>query len=124
MKLIPFTPKDGEVILPYLSKMIEMEDLKITLDPFTYKSGIVEDKNKVIAVGILRLINEWKLIVNPKSSNYQIAKAIKLLTEQALKESSTEIHAIIDKGGEKYIELLKRHFNFREPEGSFLRMEK
>ncbi len=112
---------DSEGISDYLS------------DPFTFTTGIVfadnnkNDKNneKIIAVGILRVVNELKVSFKSEISNISKAMALKLL----LKEINKRMHcnegiALITNGGNYYVDILKNHFDFQEDPGIFLRLER
>lgn len=118
------TEKDFKALLPF-----DDEGIALYLnDPFTQISGIIrEDNDEVVAVGILRMINEWKLIVNPLASHFEVSKAIKELSKQGmtycLAHGSNEIYARITKGGDHYTKLLKKHFGFKEANGILLKLE-
>lgn len=93
---------------------IDKEGLSVYLkDPFTTKIGIVtDDKDEIIAVGFLRIVNEAKIIVNDKKCHFEIAKAIKELFNKTIDEvsehGSNEIISIITQGGEHYIKILEK----------------
>ncbi|MEX0596830.1 MAG: hypothetical protein WD512_10040 [Candidatus Paceibacterota bacterium] len=101
--------------------------LDYTEDKFTLIQGIVKQEDEVIALGIGRIVNEFKISINPKFSNFQVAKAIKTLFEEAMdwakKFGSNEILVIITKGGENYENLLIKHFGFEKVSGTPLRGE-
>ena len=107
-------PFDSERLLPYLD------------DPFTTLAGIIED-DRPIAVGIVRLVNEFKIIVNPDISAFKKAKAINALMRAAIYNTSqhgaNEIYALITQGGEHYQELLSKHFEFYTPAGTLMKKE-
>jgi len=110
---------DGEGISNYLN------------DPFTFTTGIVtasfkeKEENQIVAIGILRVVNELKITIRPEISNINKAMAITLLLKEVNKNMQcNEAIALITAGGDHYINILKDHFKFREESGVMLRLER
>ena len=104
---------DGEGIHTYLN------------DPFTFATGIVHSNDKIVAAGILRVVNELKIIIKPEISNVHKAMAITLLLKEVNKNMQcNEAIALITDGGDYYINILKDRFKFREESGVMLRLER
>lgn len=103
---------DNEYLLQYLK------------DPFTFDVGIARDGN-ILGIGIIRVINEFKMLLNPNMTNFRKAKVIKMLLEEASKRSQcNEIIVEISKGGFHYEQLLVDHFDFQPTYGRVFRLEK
>jgi hypothetical protein len=100
--------------------------LKFFNDPFTFNIGITFDNNnKIIGAGIIRVVNEFKMFIDPELSNIKKAAIIKILLDNAenLKQCNETI-VEISKGGDHYIDLLVKHYDFYETSGQVLRLEK
>lgn len=105
-----------------LEKIISIDNENISSylrDPFTQVNGVVSnDDGEIIAVGLIRIVNEWKVIINKDISKFEVAKAIRELGKQAMiignQKGSNEVYAIITQGEDNYKELLKKHFGFKE----------
>jgi len=95
-------------------------------DSFTFNKGIlISDKGLVIGAGVLRVLNEFKMTLDPTLSDYQKAKAIKMLMKVALEKSQcNEILLKITKDIPKFSSLLMTHYNFEITPGLTLRLEK
>lgn len=94
-------------------------------DPFTFNIGIVKYNGKVVGFGIIRVVNEFKLALDPKISNITKARAIKRLLNSAIELAQcNEIIASITNGGEHYVNLLEKHFRFYRDSGVLTRLEK
>lgn len=96
-------------------------------DKFTFISGVVRNETDIVVLGIGRVVNEFKIVINPKYSNLQVAKAIKTLFNEAINwakcSGSNETIVIITKGGDKYQEFLSKHFGFEKIDGTPMRLE-
>ncbi len=96
-------------------------------DKFTFISGVVRNETDIIVLGVGRVVNEFKIVVNPKYSKFQIAKAISTLFREAnhwaKHGGSNETIVIITKGNKPYIKLLNRHFGFEEIDGTPMKLE-
>jgi len=103
---------DKEHIHPYI------------FDPFTFNTGILlADNSQVVGFGIIRVVNEIKLVLNPNLSNFNKARAIKLLLDNGIPLCQcNEIIAYITQGGNHYEGLLKKHYNFEYEPGTLLRL--
>lgn len=110
-------------------KKIDKEGVSSYLnDPYTFTTGIVystiNDKDEIVAAGIIRVVNELKVILKPELSDILKAKALKLLLDTSTSMMQcNEAVAIITQGGDHYVNILKDHFNFFEEPGTFLRLE-
>lgn len=94
-------------------------------DPFTFTVGVVHSDTDTVAVGIIRVVSEYKIIVNPTASNIHKAAAIKQLFIEAIHRTKcNEVLVIITKGGQEYEELLSKHFGFEKINGTPMRLEK
>ena len=94
-------------------------------DPFTFTTGIVTSGDKIIAAGIIRVINELKVVIRPEISNIHKVKVLKLLLRESNKRiQCNEAIALITDGGYHYVNVLKNHFGFREESGVMLRLER
>ncbi len=106
---------DKENIFPYL------------FDPFTFGKVIIENESGIVLVGMRRVVNEFKVIVNNKYSSLDIARAIKegfnVGIHDAQKRCPTEIYVFITNGGEHYIKFLKKHMDFKDVQGVALKLE-
>jgi len=128
MILTIFNPKEAEKYIK--DKGIESFDSENILpyahDPFTLICGIVEDDEDFVALGVCKVVNEFKVIINPKVSKGKIAIAIDTLIKQAIKkckaEGANEILAIITQGGESYENFLSKRYNFEKVNGTPLRL--
>jgi len=127
MLLTVFNPKEADYFLngKEIASFDRENILPYTKDPFTLINGIVEDKDGIIALGICRIVNEFKVIINPNRKRMHIALAIKHLVEEAVSKckakGSNELFVIVTQGGIKYEKLLCKHFNFECIEGTTLR---
>lgn len=106
---------DQENLFPYL------------LDPFTFKKIVIEDDKGIILVGMRRVINEFKIIPNNARSNLDIVRAIKAAFDVGVKDvmerCPTDVYVFITRGGEHYVNILKKHIGFTEVSGIPLRIE-
>lgn len=95
-------------------KEFDEENLSIYLnDPFTFHVGVIRNEGKVIAFGLIRVVTEFKMAINPELSNFKKAGIIKKLLDNAIELSPTnEIFASITKGSGHYINILSKHFHF------------
>jgi len=113
-----FREEDSETI-----KSFDKEGLSHFLDdPFTFKRIIIENEEGIILVGMRRVINEFKIITNNNCSNLDIARALNhayyILLQDAIKRCPTEIYVFITRGGNHFINLLKKHMGFKEVKDS------
>lgn len=129
MTIIRLKPKEISDSLLEQIKSIDSENITPYLtDPFTMITGIVTDENdEIIAVGLTRIVNEWKLIVNKDKTPFELARGIKELAKQAIAygnlHGANEVFATITQGGEHYEKILKKHFGFKDVEGTQLKLE-
>lgn len=94
-------------------------------DPFTFNIGIVYEHGKILGFGLIRVVNEFKMSLDPNISEFSKAKTIKKLLDSACELSQcNEIIVEITKGGMHYIDSLVKHYNFYETKSTVLRMEK
>lgn len=129
MYLTIFNHKEADKYLK--DKGIEAYDEEKTLlyakDPFVIVNGLVEDEDNVVALGICKLVNEFKLIVNPQASQIKKAAAIQKLIVEATKacrrEGSNEVVSVITQGGKKYVNFLNKRYGFEELPGIPMRLE-
>lgn len=78
---------------------------------------VIEVDGKVLGTAYLHLTSEVSLILDPKLSNLTRAKLLKeffsVLPEELLKNDLEDTHVFVTpESGEKFVEFLKRHFNF------------
>lgn len=99
-------------------------------DPFTFTNGIVYGSNdNVLGCGVIRVINEFKIVIDSKLPNYIKAKVLKLLLDKALKLKQCNEVIISLTQPENFIELqhykdlIQKHYNFQEETGIVLRLE-
>lgn len=94
-------------------------------DPFTFTTGIVSNKNnEILACGLIRVVNELKVVIKSDIGTYAKTVALRLLLEEANKRMQcNEAIALITNGGDHYVNILKQHFKFYEDHGIFLRLE-
>src|SRR6185503_2979987 len=100
-------------------------------DPFTFNIGIVfnDSGDNILGAGINRLINEFKLVLNPESTNHIKAKVLNTLMNKAismmqcneLSVSLTLPSNFIE--SEHYKDILIKHFDFDEDDNITLRKE-
>jgi hypothetical protein len=94
-------------------------------DPFTFTTGVISMKDKIIAAGIIRVVNELKITAKLEVSDINKAMAISLLFKAAKeKMQCNEAFALITQGGDHYVNILKNHYKFYEDHGVFLRLER
>ena len=101
-------------------------------DPFTFNIGIVYDdiNGKVLGAGIIRVINEFKMVIENNIPDIIKSKVLKTFTDKALelKQCNEVLISLTLPDNieeiEKYKELMKKHFNFYENDGIVLRLEK
>lgn len=95
-------------------------------DPFTFHIGVVfANDGRVIGAGVVRVVNEFKIIMNPEFKNITKAKSISKLFDAALSNMQcNEAVVEITQGEEHYEELLIKHFKFFHTYGNVLRLEK
>lgn len=122
-------PKNSPDIEKDLGKIRHYDIENITdfvYDPFTFNTGIlIGDNSEVIGMGIIRVINEIKLVLDPGLSNFQKSLAIKKLMNAGVPLCQcNEVIAYITSGGKKYENLLKMHYNFSHEPGTLLRLFK
>lgn len=113
--------------LVQLIKNIDEDGIAAYLnDPYTFTTGIVRsDEGEIIAAGLIRVVNELKVILKPELSNINKAMALKLLLMEAkARLQCNEAVALITQGGTHYTNILKTHFHFYEDPGIFLRLER
>ena len=81
---------------------------QFTNDPFTFNSKIVlNDKDEILAAGFIRVVNEFKVTVNPNISNFMKAKVIDELIKYGLSNSQcNEIIVELTNGGNHYANIL------------------
>lgn len=94
-------------------------------DPYTFSIGfVINEEGKVQGVGLIRVINEFKMQLNPELSNLTKVRVIKdLLNEAISRRHCGEILAMITQGGASYVGLLEKHFNFHRIDGTPLKWE-
>lgn len=128
--LIKVYSDSKEIDKKYLDQLILIDEervLEFINDPFTFNVGIVldDEKEKVLGFGLIRVVNEVKMILNPELSNTIKARVLKYLLDEAKHISQcNEVLAEITRGGDHYIDSLVKHFNFYETSGKVLRFEK
>lgn len=78
------------------------------------------DGDQVLAYGCLKLFSELHLTLDPLISSFQKAKIIKMGVDFGIQNGGNfeRLHAIVD--DEKEIEILKKHYGFREVPGKLL----
>ena len=128
MYLTIFKPEEAEKILNNIKFPFDSENiLPYAHDPFTTLNGLVFDNNGVVALGICRLVNEFKVIINPNVGRLKIAVAINKLISSALvhchKSGSNEIFVILTQGGIPYSKFLTKHFDFEKIDGIAMKKE-
>jgi hypothetical protein len=94
-------------------------------NPFNFGIGVIFDDNQeIIALGLIRVITEFKMVLNhdiPKKTKH---RAINVLMEHAVKNSPCNEHLVIVTQGEEVFErLLKKHFLFYRADGIPLKLE-
>ena len=107
-------------------KQFQTEDIsEYFSDPYTFDIGIITDEeNKVLGVGIIRVVDELKMSLNNELSNIEKAIALKALLNEAIaRRHCGEILVMITQGGEHYVNLLQRHFDFQEIKGIPMKWE-
>ena len=99
---------------------------QFTNDPFTFNSKIVlNDKDEILAAGFIRVVNEFKVTVNPKISNFMKAKVIDELIKYGISNSQcNEIIVELTNGGNHYANILEKHFKFQYGNGILMRLER
>ena len=121
---IPVPPKISEKIRKFDKEYIS----DYFYDPFTFDIGILSDSNsegKILGAGIIRVVNEFKMILNPELSDFKKARIIDILMKIAKEKAQcNEIIIEITQGGKHYINLLTNHFDFQKTYGEVLRLEK
>lgn len=134
MYLTIFEPKETDRILNEKKESISSVDignvLQYTNDPFTVKSFLVEDDKGFVTLGIIRIVNDFKVIFNPRSSKMKIAIALDKMFKEGLlyckEKGSNEIYTTISHGGEKqelFVKYLIRHYGFERLSGTSLLLE-
>ena len=109
-------------------KLFDSEGIhKFLSDPFTFGKVVLEDEKGIILVGMRRVINEFKIIPNNNRSNLDIAvciqSAFNMGVSDALQRCPTEVYVFITRGGEHYVNLLKKHMKFTDVKGIPLKLE-
>jgi hypothetical protein len=94
-------------------------------DPFNFDIGVVYDDNQeIIALGLIRAITEFKMVLNPEIPKRTKHRAINVLMEHAVKNSPCKEHLIMVTQGEEVFEkFLKRDFLFYRTNGIPLKLE-
>ena len=93
-------------------------------DPFTFICATVHSGDSIVGAGIIRVINEFKMTLNPKLSSFMKAKVLKVLIDEGIKRKQcNEIVVSITKGGNHYKDILYKHYGFEEDLGSLMRLE-
>lgn len=94
-------------------------------DPYTFNIGIVTDEDDIVlGVGVIRVVNEFKMQLNPQLSNLSKARVLKSLLNEAIsRRHCGEIIAMITQGGVSYEDMLIKHFNFQKMDGTPLKWE-
>lgn len=114
-----------------LNQIKDLDDEGIAnfiFDPFTFNAGIVKDEENVIGFGLVRVISEFKMVINSDLNKITKAKIIKFLMREALELKKTnEVIVSITKpfdGIEHYASILQKHYDFREDPNLLLRLER
>ena len=104
---------DSEGILDYVD------------DPFTFIIiAVFDEDDTIIGVGLQRVIEEYKIVMNNSVSNYKKMQAIDGLfgaVRSCIK--SNEAIVLLTKDQERFKAILKKHYEFEEREGTFLFLE-
>lgn len=119
---IPVPPKITENIRKFDREYIS----EYFYDPFTFDVGILSDSNssgKILGAGVVRVVNEFKIVLNPELSDFKKARIIEILMKTAKEKAQcNEIIVEITQGGGHYINLLINHFDFQPTYGEVLRL--
>jgi hypothetical protein len=104
-----------------LNQVVEFDEeglLSWVGDTFTMERVAVLEDGRVLALGLLRVIEEYKIILDPKLKNTKKAAIIKeLMEESTVRSRCNETIVFITRGGDHYVRLLKKHFGFTDREG-------
>jgi hypothetical protein len=119
----------NNVPLDFVQKIAEFDDEGFSYylrDPFTFNSAILFGSDgKILGAGVIRVVNEFKMSLDPNLSNLQKAKALKILMKLALEHAQcNEILGVITKGGLSYTKILKDHYGFEFQPGILLKLER
>lgn len=110
--------KDDQDLLNQVAEFDKEGLLPWVNDPFTFEKIAVFEDGKVIGLGLLRVVEEYKVIIDPSISNLKKAKVIKeLMAESNHRSRCNEVIVFITNGGSHYAEMLKKHFGFENRDG-------
>jgi len=111
-----------------LTQIHQFDDEGITYylnDPFTFNKALVIEDNTIIGAGCVRVLNEFKMILNPDLSDYKKAKVLKLLMDEAIKKAQcSEILINVTKDIPRFSQRLITHYNTEIRPGFFLKLER
>ena len=121
---------DIDAITQYKDEISKFDNEKIfnlVKDPYTFTHGIVlnDVEDLVLGLGIVRVVDEFKVVLNPSSTNLMKAKTLRYLLGYGITQMSTnEVIASITQGGDQYVNILEKHYKFYKDTGILVRMEK
>jgi hypothetical protein len=120
---------EPQEVTPYLLHQIEKIDKEglasYLQDPFTFVIVVLlNDDYKLLGVAFSRVVEEYKIILDPELSNREKALAIKEWMSVARDLTRcNEVVVFVTQGGEHYENFLKKHFNFKKREGTPLMLD-
>ena len=98
-------------------------------DPFTFNIGVVKNGDQILGAGIIRVVNELKMILDQDLPRITKAKVLQGLMDEAIKlRQCKELLVTLTfpqdfKKLMKYSNLLKDHYNFYEDNSILMRKE-
>jgi hypothetical protein len=115
------TPLDKEQIALY-----DRENMLLFLDdPFTLKTVVLQNEaGEAIGLGLIRPITEYKMVLNPNLSLTEKVKGLQMLMHTArIEDPCNESLIIVTQGGQHFVNILEKHFNFFKVNGIPLKLE-
>lgn len=124
---IKFLDKSNPLTPDLLSKLEEFDSEGISeyvTDPFTFEVAVVYNEDTPIAIGLLRVVEEYKIALDSNLSNNNKAMIVKAFLGEAKKRSKcNEAIVFVTKDKERFERFLKKHFKFKNREGIPLTLE-
>jgi hypothetical protein len=127
LSLIVYT-KGESIPQSYIDQVIGFQSEEISeyfKDPYTFDIGFVlDDEQRVLGVGLIRVIAEFKMQLSPSLSNPEKAIIVRDLMNEAIsRRPCGEIVAFISQGGLSYELFLQKHFDFNKIKGTPMKWE-
>ena len=128
MNLKTFTPREADQFINDKIKSFNHNGvLSYASDPFTAINYLIEDEDGPIALGVVRIVNEFKMLIDESRPRNLRSEAIKHLIYQATEfcreHASNESYIVVTGDSKSFENFLTKRFGFQKVEGSLLLKE-